>query len=257
MTGSAFEVISHTLEAGEPLTSIYNRLLVMYEKTKTPFDARRELMNYTAAKNQTIMDLTTEIQKLATISSKLTIDPQLRKENCDTEACSTFIHCLPDKSKILAIEQFNILSQKDGKPPTFIDFILYLQPYQNTIESDLKKNGENKSNKMPNRQEKSHSYAKSIYNLDKSAYKPWNNASKSYPSRKNNFLNNKFCSLCGFKNHVAADGCYRMKNAAGKTVPVTPVQQACRICEKKNKIRLFHPEKFCFNKPKRPTNNNS
>lgn len=260
MTGSAFEVISHALEAGEPLTSIYNRLLVMYEKTKTPFDAKRELMNYTASKHQNIMDLTTEIQKLSTISSKLTQDVFVRKTNCDAEACSTFIHCLPTESKTLAITQFNLLSNKDGKPPSFIDFILYLQPYQTTIESDIKRNGENK-HRNSNKPEKNHSYAKSIYNLDRYSYDKYNGNSRKYQprnpnlkdmqgSRKNNFLNKKFCNLCGLKNHSAVDGCYRMKNASGKTVLVTPVQQACRICEKHNNIRLFHPEKFCFNKIK-------
>jgi len=287
MTGSAFEVISHALEAGEPLSSIYNRLLVMYEKTKTPFDAKRELMNYTASKNQNIMDLTTEIQKLSTISSKLTQDVFVRKTNCDAEACSTFIHCLPTESKTLAITQFNLLSNKDGKPPSFIDFILYLQPYQTTIESDIKRNGENK-NRISNKPEKNHSYAKSIYNLDRNNYNKYNGNSRnksiynldkySYNknngnsrnyqprnpnirdmqgSRKNNFLNRKFCNLCGLKNHSAVDGCYRMKNASGKTVSVSPVQQACRICEKHHNIRLFHPEKFCFNKQKSNSTRNS
>ena len=272
-TGPTFEIVSQAIDSGEPLSAIYNRLMVMYDTSMTPFDARTQLHHYKANKNQNMMQLSTDIHRLANISSKMTQDLTLRKLNCNSDSCQAFIHSLPTESKNLSLNQYNILTQKLGQPPDFIQFILYLNPYQPSIEADIQRNGDTKNNKFNRQSDRnnSQSYSKSIYSINSNNDYNSNNRSnfKTSPYRNNSnqgrrknsptFMNRRQCSLCGNSNHMASDGCYQMKDSNGKVVNVTPVQQACSYCENKHNQRLFHPSKFCFrkNKNSRPNRNSN
>ena len=261
-TGPTFEIVSQAIESGEPLSSIYNRLMVMYDSSISPFDARTLLHQYKANKNQNMMQLSTDIHRLANISSKMTQDIALRKQNCDSESCQAFIHALPTDSKNLALNQYNILTQKLGQPPDFIQFILYLNPYQPSIEADIQKYGDTKNNKFNRQSDRnnSQSYSRSIYSINsRNDYNSKNTSNfKTSPFRDNSyqgnrknsptFMNRRRCSLCNNTNHSASDGCYRMKDSNGRVVNITPVQQACTYCETNHNQRLFHPIKFCFRK---------
>ena len=262
-TGATFEIISHAIDSAEPLSSIYNRLMVMYDTSLTPFDAKTQLHLYKANKSQNMMQLSSDIHRLAHISSKMTQDIKIRKLNCNSESCQTLIHSLPSDSKNLTLNQYNILCGKLGHPPDFIQFVLFLHPYQPSIEADILKNGDSKNNNKFNRhsdKNSSQSYSRSIYSIDSNKDNRTNNrpnyrnsSSRNNPpqgSRKNSpsFLNNRKCSLCGGSNHTASDTCYRMKNQDGKVVQVTPVQQACNYCETNHNQRLFHPSRYCFRK---------
>ena len=57
------------------------------------------------------------------------------------------------------------------------------------------------------------------------------------------------CSLCGSSTHAAAQGCFQMRNDAGRLVFCPPSQGHCARCEKEMGKVLFHPEEFCFNRP--------
>jgi hypothetical protein len=266
-TGPTFEVVSQSIDAGEPISAIYNKLMVLYDSSQTPFDAKRDLLYYKANKNQNLMSLTSEIQRLANISSKMTQNLAIRKSNADAEACQTFIHCLPPESQTLALNQFNVLCTKTGAPPQFINFILFLHPYQTSIEADIKKNGENSGKfSKQNGSYKSPAYSRTIYNINshsntrfnKSAQSNFQSRSPGQGSRHNkiDYMNKRKCLLCGGTNHEASNNCYKMRDSNGKQVKTTPVQKACGFCEKNYNERLFHQEKYCFRQnPRRPISN--
>ncbi len=68
-------------------------------------------------------------------------------------------------------------------------------------------------------------------------------------NRANTFNNSKnignYCSLCGYKNHLATDGCPNMKNDSGQQINVFPTHTTCSLCPAKISARLNHPSIVC------------
>ena len=65
---------------------------------------------------------------------------------------------------------------------------------------------------------------------------------------KQNFGNPRgkaYCSLCGLKNHTAANGCRNMKDDLGKILNVQPSQSYCSACPPNVTPRLNHPQVLC------------
>lgn len=58
------------------------------------------------------------------------------------------------------------------------------------------------------------------------------------------------CSLCSSSTHSAAQGCFKMRNDAGKLVFCPPSQGACARCETMLGKSLFHPSSLCFMRPR-------
>ena len=58
------------------------------------------------------------------------------------------------------------------------------------------------------------------------------------------------CELCGYKGHVASQGCYNMVDNHGKRVtPLLPTALPCESCTT-NTRRLHHPSQLCPFRPK-------
>ena len=74
-----------------------------------------------------------------------------------------------------------------------------------------------------------------------------NQADNARPETKQQSVTNgkKYCVLCTGNNHDAADGCYSMRNNAGKQAIVHPAFGHCEPCFKRTGIKMFHPEAFC------------
>ena len=60
------------------------------------------------------------------------------------------------------------------------------------------------------------------------------------PQRKA-FKSDKYCSLCGNTTHNASDGCFKMRDAQGNILEVTPCYGDCTFCNR----GLKHPEELC------------
>ncbi len=88
-----------------------------------------------------------------------------------------------------------------------------------------------------------------IYSLNRTQ----GNSKESYNANK--YMNTLYCSLCSQTNHTASQGCYKMRDENGRTVPITPSQIPCHICEKKLNKKLYHPVRYCFNKDKQTQGN--
>lgn len=81
-----------------------------------------------------------------------------------------------------------------------------------------------------------------VYSLNRTQ----TNSRQNFNSNK--YMNTLYCSLCSQTNHTASQGCYKMRDENGRTVPITPSQIPCHICEKKINKKLYHPVRYCFNK---------
>ena len=60
------------------------------------------------------------------------------------------------------------------------------------------------------------------------------------PQRKP-FKSDKYCALCGNNTHNASDGCFKMRDAQGNILEVTPCYGDCTLCNR----GLKHPEELC------------
>jgi len=60
-----------------------------------------------------------------------------------------------------------------------------------------------------------------------------------------NKVNMKYCSLCGKRNHIAAQGCYNMVDDNGNRVNVLPTHSTCTECPERIVPRLNHPVQLC------------
>jgi len=76
------------------------------------------------------------------------------------------------------------------------------------------------------------------------------NGNKKGGNRHNNgnkqgFKPKDYCSLCGFKNHLATDGCPNIQDDMGKIIPVLPCQNTCPDCPSTVYPRLNHSATYC------------
>jgi hypothetical protein len=78
--------------------------------------------------------------------------------------------------------------------------------------------------------------------------------SGSFPQRKfgtsqrsftGNRFQGKYCSLCGKKDHTAAQGCPNIVNDAGTQIKIMPTLGTCQSCPTKIMPRLNHPSQLC------------
>ena len=66
-----------------------------------------------------------------------------------------------------------------------------------------------------------------------------------YRGNKQHSKNLDYCSLCGFKNHLATDGCPNIQDDMGKIIPVHPCQNTCPDCPSTVHPRLNHSATYC------------
>ena len=148
------------------------------------------------------------------------------------------------------------IAVQQGKIALYTDLMAYLNPYHTQINEDIRCNGKIYEPTGTRTQRNFHIelYVSSrpqhqpprrlqLHNLNRT---PYQNRSDRGP--KNNYMNSLYCSLCGQNIHRASEGCYKMRDERGLTVPVVPAQVPCTICEKKINKKLYHPFKYFFNK---------
>ena len=66
-----------------------------------------------------------------------------------------------------------------------------------------------------------------------------------YRGNKQGFKPKDYCSLCGFRNHLATDGCPNIQDDMGKIIPVLPCQNTCPDCPSTVHPRLNHSAAYC------------
>ena len=275
LTGPAHEDIRNLVEQGDTITSIYHNLAAMYDSTPEPNKAKQDLTRFKIPKRWDLYKAQNHILSLSNSAARLYKDPKIRKIITNTEAAQTFIRSLPPVSSKFARTKYNefLTSQAHiNADPLFVDFIRFLNKYQEDINEDIKQNGssyddrDNRNNitrdlrytnnnntykpyRPLQRIQTTYAYPQSTSRANN--YKPYQKvtvkAVNTGPRMQNKFLNKLYCSLCGKTNHTSAQGCYAIKKN-GIVVPCSPTQIPCTICEKLNGKKLYHPPTLCFNK---------
>jgi len=69
--------------------------------------------------------------------------------------------------------------------------------------------------------------------------------SNGYQGSKQSFKPKNYCSLCGFKDHLATDGCPNFQDDMEKIIPVHPCQTSCQDCPSTVHPRLNHSATYC------------
>jgi hypothetical protein len=100
-----------------------------------------------------------------------------------------------------------------------------------------------------NRNQNNKSFNKGNSNGNVNGYNQ-SNGNKKGGNRYNNgnkqgFKPKDYCSLCGFKNHLATDGCPNIQDDMGKIIPVLPCQNTCPDCPSTVHPRLNHSATYC------------
>ena len=278
LTGPAHEDIRNLVEQGDTVTSIYHNLASMYDSTPEPNKAKQDLVKFKIPRRWDLYKAQNHILSLSNSAARLYKDAKIRKIIANTEASQAFIRSLPPASSKFARTKYNefLTSQAHiNEDPLFVDFIRFLNKYQDDINDDIKQNGSNYEDR-DNRN--SNIYKEIRYTNNNQSYKPYkplqriqttyaypnstSRANKYKPYQRvtgkavntgqptqNKFLNKLYCSLCGKTNHTSAQGCYAIKKN-GVVVPCSPTQIPCTICEKISGKKLYHPPTLCFNKEK-------
>ena len=277
LTGPAHEDIRNLVEQGDTITSIYHNLASMYDSTPEPNKAKQDLLRFKIPKRWDLYKTQNHILSLSNSAARLYKDAKIRKIIANTEASQSFIRSLPPASSKFARTKYNefLTSQAHiNADPLFVDFIRFLNKYQDDINEDIKQNGSSYDDR-DNRDNKYNISKESRFNQPYKPYRPLQRIQTTYaypqstsrvnnfkpyqrvtvkaintsPEMRNKFMNKLYCSLCGKTNHTSSQGCYAIKRN-GVVVPCSPTQIPCTICEKMNGKKLYHPPTLCFNKDK-------
>jgi len=258
-TSAAHRMLRNLIQEGDNVGGIYHKLMLMHDNTMKPERAKEELLRFKISRNSTINRGQGHIMELATAAARIFPEGDLRKSYSNSEACLGLIRSLPITSSTIVNTAYNRLisvAAQQGKIALYTDLMAYLNPYHTQINEDIKRNGKiyEPTGNRTQRNFRTEPYFSSrpqhqplrklqLHNLNRT---PYQNRSDRGP--KNKYMNSLYCSLCGQNNHRASEGCYKMRDERGRTVPVVPAQVPCTVCEKKINKKLYHPLKYCFNK---------
>lgn len=267
LTGRPYQIVSEYINFGHGLKEIYHSLLIIFDTRISPAQAKNRLLQYRIPKTSNLKKAESYIMHLCSRISSQLPPGESRKSLYDLEACNALIRALPYASSTQASNIHNSISAKLNRAPTFVEFTRALTKYEETISQDIRKFGATESKLTESLKANAINFAKkkefprSNKKFDKqlptSGKRPYpykygnkpQNVKKSYDGKDKQ---KKYCSLCGRTgSHVAADGCFKMKNDKGERVTVIPTLHPCSMCETAANKQLFHPEKYCFRRQKK------
>lgn len=263
-TSYAHRLLRTLISEQDSISSIYHKLMVMFDFSIPPEQAKSELLRFKIHKRSSLIKGQARILELAAAAARMFPEGELRKSYSNAEACSALIRSLPQDSSTMVASLYNqmISSLADkSKIPLFTELVLYLNPYRIQIDKDIQKNGSSfeAPERRPDQEPRYKSFsARGNVENSRSRLRVNNLNRTSFNNRpdgvvRNKFMNSLYCSLCGQSSHTAAQGCYRMKDEKGRAVMITPGQIPCNICEKKINKKLYHPLRYCFNKERSNT----
>ena len=283
-TGEAHTQLKLYIDNGESISSIFFRLLTLFDKSLTIDAARNQLHNLKGHKGDTLASLEAKILKLSAIVGRQWKSGEMRQNFCDLGNCQTLIYSLPDKGsdsiRKRVQQNFNMLAAQLNRAPTFAEFMAALQNYTEQINAALKETGDSNREYMRhnnNVSARKNDYRNKKFNINSVQNKQFNSGNRNYTpnqdrlngrqgsynkngnwnqGKSKNYQNFSAsrgdqvprCSLCRSTRHTASQGCRRMVNKDGQVVLVAPVQERCPICYDKTGYDYFHPTAYCYRK---------
>ena len=276
-TGEAHLFVRNLVDEGDSVDAIYYKLLLLFDHSPTPEEARNILHNYKVPKTDNLVKAQGFILEHAGLIAKVCVNEENRKFLSNFEAVNALLRSLPSKASAEVNTANQVLTQKYGHPPSFIQLIAYLDPLRQAIDRDIKENGvgfnrDNFSYGSGRRYNPPSSYRVSTFSNSASPRESYkqsslqtrdtysflprrtNSSNRSLrvnsitaPEPRNQFMNRLYCQLCGKSgSHNPAMGCYAMKLNGRTVANVVPSQDPCKRCEEHSGRKLFHPPKFCF-----------
>ena len=274
MTGKAWEQTSSFFDSGESIESVYQKLLTMYDNSPTPEESKALLDKVKALKTDTLQTLTARIIGLASNAARLAGEQANIEQIVDMTACRALIDALPSTNcanspKTRAQLMYHELYGKLNGMPTFNKFAARLNAHAGEFNVMIRLHGEsaqrNTNGKIKpypryhpyRRTRERNSKLARINNVNHDMSHPSSGGGnrapqndKGAPMRNQGYprtatRTGKYCSLCGGTNHNATDICYKIRHN-GRAILVMPSQKPCGLCEKKDHVKLYHPEKNCW-----------
>ena len=289
-TQEAHNFVRALVGEGDSPENIYYKLLILYDKSPSPEQAKNLLLNYKVKRTENLATAQAFVLDKASLIAKMCTTETERRLITDFESIQALPRSLPSRSEAEVHKQYRLLMARLNRPPTFIELVSALAPLRVSIDEDILHNGVHFSKdytsrynaKTPqfkfrtstfathlNRKHASNAieqnFQRSVSNRGRNQ-QMFNNRKPRYTVNSmtmdkpynNQFINkNLTCLLCGRLGHTASQQCYQLKDAQGRSVPnVSPSQDPCSICLKQTGKRLFHPEKYCFIKNNFASRNN-
>ena len=287
MTGKAWNQTTAFFGSGESIETVYQKLLTMYDKSPSPEESKAELNQVKALKTDTLQSLTARILDLATNAARIAGERGNIQQIVDMTACRALIDALPSTNcanspRARAQLMYHELYAKLNEMPTFMKFAGRLTAHAGEFNVMIALHGESAPRSTAGKvkpYQRYHPYRRTRernsklarinnvnHDMSQSSSGGGNRAphnDKGAPGRNQGYprgatRSGKYCSLCGGTNHNATDICYKIRHN-GRAILVMPSQKPCGLCEKKDQVKLYHPEKNCWyqDRPNRVGNGES
>ena len=264
--GDAREYFVEISQDCKSIEELFCETLAHYDLRVTPEDAMRQLQTYKAAKNRTCREVIHDVRLLLKAASRLYHLSTLRQEFIDEQGPQILMKTLPFQSKVRLETEYNRLMRRIGRRPTFHEIKTLLRNEEDSINSEIRTSGVDKSQQPPISLIRSDKIPQKKTNFSfprhrvnaittsvdfnkkgengkngKTKFKQWKGAGGNFSDREG-----KFCELCKSKGHGVGNTCQLMFNDFGHPVEQTVSQGPCTICQEKLNIEILHPPKYCF-----------
>lgn len=283
LTGEAYEQMQFFIKLENNVGMLYQRLTLLFDKSAPAETHRTELINYRANKWETLAMVQSHILKQATLANANCPNPEQRLKFINNDALFALPRSLPAHSSGYVTKKLHEIMQTT-QDPSFTDLCKALELSMPTIDNDIQQNGLghtrefkkfgsqeglgrnfrtfrrpsaqtvlNRVNATQAVRQDQRSYNRKQPNkkvINQQGQTKYMVHNISTPEKfKNNFTNKMHCLLCGKNTHTSTMGCYSMRDSSGRVVEnVNPSQDPCAICQTTVGKRLFHPQKYCFNR---------
>ncbi len=137
--GEIREHLDVWIESNDSIDDLYFKLVSIYDKRITHEKAQKMLDDFKITKDMSLMDITSEIAKLACYANSHYPTSDVRTFRINETSINALYRVLPRQSKFLAKSKHMELTQlKDGKAVSFSELVTRLRMSQEQIEDDIR-----------------------------------------------------------------------------------------------------------------------
>ena len=214
---------------------LYRALLVMFDRSKTPEEAKLALENLLANKSHQLSTLYAYIEKLASRAALQFTAGHTRTTVMNHLSCKALIRALPKESSTMAEQAYFDLLVQDNEEPSLAKLVGHLTKYYRLINADIAANGgSTKTNKVVKTKPRAQTNAIRVTkNLKPKTNKPRPNNFKKFNNSKGTNVTKKSTPRRWFRpkgnnyNKTQSGGVQKHRT---NTVYTAPKQMQTRSC---------------------------
>lgn len=140
-TGKAHGLMIDWIAQGKNVDALFHSLMIYYDRRISPEDAKTQLQNIKASRQENLSRLEARIMTLATRACSVMPVGNTQTACFNTDAVIALIRSLPAASAIIAQNNYHLLSAKMGRACTFDELTKALNIYRGQIDMDIKREG--------------------------------------------------------------------------------------------------------------------